>query len=95
LVRPFTASNYFVGIRTYARGREEFEIHTRSATAWQQDGSVIGHTSVAGAPATVTSSAEDVCVTWTDPDHLIREVCSYGRPDVAPEVLIRVAQSMF
>jgi hypothetical protein len=97
LVNSFNADNYFVAVRQFTSGNHIIEIRLRSATAWQQNGKVVGNTDIAGHFATVTDQNDERCVSWTDDQRLIREVCSLstrGGAYLSTDQLEGIAQSL-
>ena len=97
LVNSFDANNDFFAVRQFTSGNQVIEIRLRSATAWKQDGKVVANTDVAGHNATVTDQSDERCVTWTDDQNLIREVCSFstrGGGYLSTDQLEGIAQSM-
>lgn len=96
LVEPFDASSDFLAIRQYHAGDRTLEIRLRSATAWAQDGTVVDKLDVAGHTATVTDQSYERCLTWSDSDNLIREVCSLATTSnyLSADQLLRIADSL-
>jgi len=96
--RPFDAASNFVAVRQFWNdARDTIEIRERSASAWSQSGTVIGHDTIDGQPATTTSESYQRCLSWLTTDGMVDEVCSLvraGRPYLSPAELIKIARGL-
>lgn len=97
LVNPLSAATGFYAVRQYQRGTNALEIRLRSAPGWTPAGSVIKRVDIDGHAAVVSDESYERCVSWSDDQHLLREVCSepgpHGRPLPVGD-LDRVARSL-